>query len=188
MAIIMAPIKSGELLNWPNLISVSRIVLIAPTLFGLANHFPIVTLASFAAIIASDFIDGLVARKLNHTSQYGTLVDHGSDAIVVIALSAYFAHLAMCTWALPIIIALAFVHYAFDSRPRFDSIANLDDRQSPRPSTLGRINGIAYFIFVGVCIAVHHGGDYLTTEAAALGSSVLVTAAWLLTFTTALSI
>lgn len=189
---MIGQVSLNALLTWPNLISLSRVFLIAPTLFGLSENLPVVTLSCFCAIIASDFFDGIVARKINAPSRYGTLVDHGSDAIVVVTLCAFFAHLAMCTWTLPVIIAVAFAHYAFDSQTRLKSSADLgpdfDQGHYPRPSSLGRTNGIAYFIFAGFCIALHHGQYYLSSQMIELGSFALAAIAWILATTTAWSI
>ncbi len=171
----------NQFINWPNLISVFRIILVAPALYGLAYQLPILTSVAFIAIVLSDILDGAVARRLGEPNAYGTLIDHGSDAFVVVILCAYFSYKGLCTWLLPTLIAIAFLHYALDSRrARINA--------GPRPSALGRANGISYFVFVAACIASYHGREYMSANMGTLITSTISVLAWLLVATTCLSI
>jgi len=169
-----------QLLNWPNAISLSRVLLVPIKIYSLLSDFPLITSVSFAIIVASDFVDGVLARKLGITNGYGTLIDHGADAIVVITLCALFAYLGVVTWMLPIIIAAAFVQYALDSQPR--------ETDDPRPSTLGRANGIAYFIFIFLCGALEHLDKFVSSETLATMHFGLAACAWLLVVSSVISI
>ena len=178
----MAPTESKRIFaNWANLISVSRIILLLPALYGLSYGLPLISAVSYAGIILSDILDGVVARKTATPSPYGTLIDHGSDAIVVVILTAYFSHRGLFNPLLPILITIAFLHYAFDSRRQ-------SNNPGPRPSRLGRVNGIGYFIFVAVCICAHHGSEYYSIDVAKMVTEVIRMFAWLLLTTTSLSI
>ena len=160
-------------LTLPNGLSISRVVLAAPTVWALLHDRAALTIGLFVIVIASDLMDGRIARQRQDVSPIGTLLDHGSDAVFVVALCAAGAWLALLPIALPVLIACAFVQYAFDSR-------GLGGK--PRGSWLGRWNGIAYFTIVGLLIAVHH----LATNA--MLDSALYGLGWLLAVTTVMSI
>lgn len=96
--------------------------------------------ALFALAIATDLADGWVARRYGEASPLGGLADHAADALFVTAGCAAFAwHGELPVW-LPLAIALAFTQYVLDSRPG----------PRLRGSSLGRWNGIAYFVAVGI--------------------------------------
>jgi len=96
----------------------------------------------FWLAVATDFADGWLARRLAEATPLGGLMDHGVDALFVVLGTAALA----CTGALPALlpplIAVAFVQYTLDSR-YFGGGALA-------PSVLGRWNGIAYYVIVGV--------------------------------------
>ena len=96
----------------------------------------------FALAVATDLADGWVARRYREATPLGGLVDHAADACFVTIGSAALALRGELPGWLPLAIALAFTQYVLDSRPA----PNL------RGSSLGRWNGIAYFVAVGVPI------------------------------------
>jgi phosphatidylglycerophosphate synthase len=96
--------------------------------------------ALFALAIASDLADGWVARRYGEASHFGGLADHAADALFVTAGSAAFAWRGELPVWLPLAIAVAFTQYVLDSRPG----------PRLRGSSLGRWNGIAYFVALGI--------------------------------------
>ena len=64
-----------QLLLVPNLLTLSRIFLIIPSIYFLEKS--LFTLAAFCVLILllTDFFDGYFARKLNQTSQIGAILD-----------------------------------------------------------------------------------------------------------------
>jgi phosphatidylglycerophosphate synthase len=97
--------------------------------------------ALFAAAVATDLLDGRVARRFGETSALGGFLDHGADAATVVCGLAALAWQGAVPAALPPMIALAFAQYALDSRALVG--------QRLRASALGRANGIAYFALLG---------------------------------------
>jgi phosphatidylglycerophosphate synthase len=94
--------------------------------------------------IATDLVDGPLARKRGQSSAFGALLDHGTDAtFVVMGISALVCR-GLAPIALPALIALAFIQYTLDSRA-------LEGRLL-RASALGKWNGIFYFVFLGTPI------------------------------------
>ena len=92
-----------------------------------------------AAAIASDYFDGVAARRYGTASAGGQLFDHGTDCLFVTACSTGAALSGLVPPVLPVLIAVAFSQYVVDSYW-------LHRRKHLRMSTIGRWNGIAYFV------------------------------------------
>jgi phosphatidylglycerophosphate synthase len=100
--------------------------------------------ALFWFAVATDVADGRVARCYGEVSEHGRLVDHAADATFVTVGTAALAWTGALPLALPLLIAVAFLQYAFDSR--------FSGGKDPRPNRLGHWNGIAYYVVVAVPI------------------------------------
>ena len=118
----------------------------------------------FAGAVASDFLDGIIARWRNTVSNLGGVLDHTADAVFVAITLWGIAYLEVGTGSdvvpgiLPWFIVLAFLQYLFDSKAL--SGAPL------RASWLGRVNGIAYYVVAGTVIGRNALGlDWLPDEA-----------------------
>ena len=73
------------------------------------------------------------------------MLDHGSDALLVLSGLTVFAAFDVITWALPILVVIAFAQYVWDSGSL---------RRAPlRASSIGKLNGVMYFAFVILLIA-----------------------------------
>jgi cardiolipin synthase len=96
----------------------------------------------FLVAVATDLVDGRVARRYGEDSRLGALADHVVDAAFVTFGCAALAQRGVLPAALAPLIALAFAQYALDSRAL--------GAQGLRGSRLGRWNGIAYYAAVGV--------------------------------------
>ncbi len=89
--------------------------------------------------IASDYFDGVVARRHGTASADGQLFDHGTDCLFVTACLTGAALAGLVPLMLPVLIAMAFSQYVLDSYW-------LHRRKQLRMSTIGRWNGIGYFV------------------------------------------
>lgn len=130
--------------------------------------------ALFWLAVATDVLDGRIARARGESSALGGLLDHGSDALFVVTGLAALAWAGRVTALLPGLVAIAFVQYVVDSR----TIAG----RPLRASSLGRWNGIGYFVPIG-CV--------VTREAIGIawpGDAVVSGLAWLLVASTLVSI
>ncbi len=96
----------------------------------------------FALAVATDFADGALARRRGETSALGGLLDHATDALFCSTALAALAALGTVPAVLPVLVAAAFLQYALDSR----ALAG----RPLRGSSLGRWNGVAYFVLVGI--------------------------------------
>ena len=107
----------------------------------------------FAVAVASDFLDGFLARRFAAASALGGVLDHTADAVFVAVTLWAIAYAEAQTGTdlvpgiLPLFIALAFAQYLLDSK----ALAG----KPLRASWLGRANGIAYFVIAGVIIGRH---------------------------------
>jgi len=99
-------------------------------------------LAVFALAVATDLLDGRVARHYGEVSPLGGTLDHATDAIFVSTGLAAVAYGGETTALLPVLILAAFGQYALDS----SALAG----RPLRASSLGRWNGIAYFVMLGI--------------------------------------
>ncbi len=99
-------------------------------------------LGLFVLAVATDLVDGRVARHYGEASPLGGFLDHASDAAFVATGLFAVAWTGEGTlWLAPAVL-LAFVQYTLDSR--------VPSGRPLRASSLGRWNGIAYFVVLGV--------------------------------------
>ena len=157
----------------PNALSLLRLLLIPPLCAAIQLGAARAALFCFGLAVASDLLDGHLARRLAQASSLGGLIDHAVDAIFVCFGLAALAATAAIPSLLPPLIAIAFLQYALDSRHV--------SWRGLRGSALGRWNGIAYYALLATP---------LVRDALGLGwpGSALVHAlGWALVASTALS-
>jgi phosphatidylglycerophosphate synthase len=157
------------LVTVPNLLSVSRVILIPALAGALLQHVGWLSIMLFGVVVVSDILDGYVARKTRQASIWGARLDHGSDAIFVTAITGVFAYLGLLPVLLPCVIAVAFSQYSIDS--------TFTGNPGLRSSKIGRWNGIAYFVITGLAIFVHVFVTHLAIREllATLGMVLVVT-------------
>jgi CDP-diacylglycerol--glycerol-3-phosphate 3-phosphatidyltransferase len=152
-----------------------RLLLVVP--FAISMTGPEACHAVWAALIlvaaiATDVLDGLIARRRGTASAAGRLFDHGADVLFVIGGLAAGAFRGAFPYTLPVLVGAAFAQYVVDSYW-------VERAGQLRASRLGRYNGILYFVPLGGEILVRMGWSLLQP---------LVTAVvWLLVATTLLS-
>jgi phosphatidylglycerophosphate synthase len=161
------------LLTWANGITAIRALLAIPcALLVLEERWlPAAIVLTFALI--TDLLDGPLARRLGQASSLGGLLDHAADAAFVVILLCALALQDYVPWLLPALVLAAFVQYVVDSRALHGSPL--------RGSSLGRINGIAYFVLAALPVYRGALGTPWPPDAA------LALLAWLLVATSILS-
>ena len=127
----------------------------------------------FLFAIATDFADGPLARKRGESSPFGALFDHGTDATFVVLGIGALVSRGFAPAVLPLLVALAFIQYALDSR----ALAGMH----LRASVLGRWNGIFYFVLLGTPIIRNTLGWSWP------GDSFILAIGWVLVVSTAVS-
>jgi phosphatidylglycerophosphate synthase len=158
-----------------NALTAARVLLALPfaLLMSRGGARPAVFAAlALAAAIATDVLDGPIARRRGTATAAGRTFDHAADCFFVTSGLAAGAARGAFPWILPLLVAAAFVQYVVDSYWGHREAAL-------RASALGRWNGVLYFGPLG--------GDVLV-RAGLAGLQPAVTAlVWILVGTTALS-
>ena len=131
----------SQILSLPNLLSLSRVGLAIIMAWNVYHSNWYISVAILWTAIFTDLLDGYLARKKNLTSAIGGLIDHGSDAFFVTFTIAALTHHEWAPVMLVCIIPAAFIQYMLDSK----ALAG----QPLKASSLGKYNGISYFVFAG---------------------------------------
>ena len=92
-----------------------------------------------AVAIATDYFDGVIARRYGTASPGGQLFDHATDCFFVTTCLTGAAIGGHVPLLLPVLIAIAFGQYAVDSYW-------IHRQACLRMSRIGRWNGIGYFV------------------------------------------
>ena len=158
---------------WANGLTASRLAAAPFAAWTAAAGRWHLALALFAFAIASDALDGPLARRSGQPSPWGGLFDHGADCVFVTCALGGLVASGWLPWLPVALIPAAFAQYALDSR----ALAG----QPLRTSALGRLNGLCYFALAGAVIG---------RQALGLGwlpLPLIETFAWALAASTALS-
>jgi phosphatidylglycerophosphate synthase len=132
-----------------NALTAIRLALVAPIAWALARpgFMPAAAVALLLLVaIASDVLDGAVARKRGTASAGGMLFDHSTDCLFVTGGLIGAAVAGAVTPILPALIPLAFGQYVVDSYV-------WSRRRQLRASYLGRWNGILYFVPIALVVS-----------------------------------
>ena len=125
-----------------NALTALRLLLVAPFAFFMARgdvRSAAIALAIWVAALATDFLDGPVARRKGTTSAFGGTFDHTTDFLFVTSGIFAGAYRGVFPWILPVLIVAAFAQYFIDSYW-------IHQNAKLRGSNLGRYNGILYFV------------------------------------------
>jgi phosphatidylglycerophosphate synthase len=127
-----------------NALTALRLVCGPLLVLALRDAAPWTAAALFWLAVATDLLDGRVARRFGESSALGGFLDHLTDAAFVSLGLAALALRGEAPALLPALVALAFLQYTLDSRViRGDALV---------ASALGRWNGIAYFVPIGTVV------------------------------------
>ncbi len=154
-----------------NALTALRLALVLPVAAAFARPellAPGVVALLLCAALASDYLDGPVARRTGTASAKGQLFDHTTDCLFVTGGLTGAAMGGVVTPLLPVLIPIAFGQYVVDSYV-------WRRQRRLRASRLGRWNGILYFVPL-VVIAVAR------LDVRGLAASILLPAAGALAY------
>ncbi|MGH2554797.1 MAG: CDP-alcohol phosphatidyltransferase family protein [Actinomycetota bacterium] len=102
-----APASLDRIATFPNLLSLTRILLIPVFVWLILNHgTEAAGLILLTAVVATDWIDGYVARRTGQVSNLGKILDPVADRMALTAaLVALVARDAFPLWAALLVIA-----------------------------------------------------------------------------------
>jgi len=159
--------------TWANLLTLLRLLVAIPC--GVAAWQGSWTLAAalLTVAIVTDLLDGPVARRFNHQTPLGGLLDHTTDAVFISLVLAGLAARGLVSLWLPALVMAAFIQYTLDSKALRG--------QQLRSSWLGRSNGVAYFVLGSIPIYTRALQIAWPTDA------VIFALSWVLVTTTVIS-
>jgi len=158
-----------------NALTAVRLLLIVPFALLMARggtRYAALAALMFAIAVATDLVDGPLARRRGTASAAGGTFDHTADFLFVASGLAAGASRGAFPWLLPALVTIAFAQYVIDSYW-------LHRGRTLRTSRLGRYNGILYFVPLGGDILVRLGLTFL--------QPLVTVIAWLLVVTTLIS-
>lgn len=173
MSVDVSPPRGSRWLTWANGLTASRLVAAPLLALAILREAHGVALVVFIAAVLTDLLDGRVARCLGEVSSLGSVLDHATDAAFVTAGIGALGCTGEAPQILAWLIAAAFLQYLVDSR--------VSAGRPLRSSVLGRWNGVAYFVLLG--IPVVRDGLGLAWPRAPLVSAI----GWVLVVSTLLS-
>lgn len=159
-----------------NALTAIRLLLVAPFALFMAKgdaRSALFALIAWALALATDFADGPIARRQGTVSPLSGAFDHTSDFLFVVSGIFAGAFRGAFPWILPVCITAAFGQYAIDSYW-------FHRRLKFRGSTLGRYNGMLYFVPSVMDILIRLGARFL--------QPLLTILVWLLVLSTLISI
>jgi phosphatidylglycerophosphate synthase len=91
----------------PSAVTALRLALVPPLVFLVSNDLYFLGAGLFLFLLATDFLDGFLARKFNASSKFGTCFDVTTDFIFVFCMFATFIPKGFCAdWILAVIIVV----------------------------------------------------------------------------------
>ena len=136
-----------------NLVTAVRLLLVLPFAFFMARgdgRSAVFASLAMAAAIATDILDGPIARRRDAASTVGGTFDHTSDFLFVTCGLFAGALRGAFPWILPALITAAFGQYFIDSYW-------IHRQNALRRSQLGRYNGVLYFVPLCIDIFIRMG-------------------------------
>jgi CDP-diacylglycerol--glycerol-3-phosphate 3-phosphatidyltransferase len=155
-----------------NALTALRLLLVAPFAFFMARGdscFAGFALIVWVVAVATDLLDGRIARRTATVSVASGTFDHTTDFLFVTSGITAAAWRGAIPWVLPALITAAFTQYAIDSYW-------IHSKAGLRGNKLGRYNGMLYFVPPCVEALVRLGADFLR--------SLLTVFVWLLVLST----
>lgn len=98
-------LASSRVLTWPNAISAVRLAAVPVFAWLAFSGYDLAALAVLAFSGATDWLDGVLARRLNQTSRLGELLDPAADRLfIVVTLVVLAVRDAVPWWLVAVII------------------------------------------------------------------------------------
>jgi phosphatidylglycerophosphate synthase len=119
-----------------------RLLLVVPFAFFMARgdvRSAVFALVAWVVALATDFLDGPIARRRDTVTALSGALDHASDFLFVTSGMFAGAFRGAFPWILPVLITAAFAQYVIDSYW-------IHRQTKLRGSKLGRYNGMLYFV------------------------------------------
>ena len=173
-------IRSWRLLTWPNRISILRLILVAPFVLLLLNQESLAwarlaALGIFVVMGVSDFLDGMLARRLGQQTRLGAILDPLVDKVMIVcAVILLRVHLPDAPNArLPLWLVVAVVGKDLWVVAGFVVVLLVTDRFRARPTWPGKVCTFGQVVLVGFTLLAPEL-NALTAIRSGLGDSVVL--------------
>jgi cardiolipin synthase len=134
-------------MNWPNLISICRLLCVPLVVWLVLTHNMIGAFFVFLGASISDFFDGFLARRLKKHTQIGAYLDPLADKCLLVALTLVLAaHNFLPLW---FVILVVFRDLLIVVGALLNALLNLD--MAIQPLWISKINTCIQMILV-TCI------------------------------------
>jgi CDP-diacylglycerol--glycerol-3-phosphate 3-phosphatidyltransferase len=140
-----------------NALTAVRLLLVVPFAFFMSRgdtRSAAFALVAWVVALATDFLDGPIARRRGTVSALSGTFDHTSDFLFVTSGMFAGAFRGAFPWILPVCITAAFAQYVIDSYW-------IHRQTKLRGSKLGRYNGMLYFVPPVIDILIRLGARFL---------------------------
>jgi phosphatidylglycerophosphate synthase len=158
-----------------NALTAVRLLLVIPFAYFMSKgdvRSAVFALVVWAVALATDFLDGPIARSSGTVTALSGTFDHTTDFLFVTSGLFAGAYRGVFPWILPILIVAAFSQYMIDSYW-------IHRQMKLRGSKLGRYNGMLYFAPTCMEIVIRLGAHWL--------QPLLTILVWLLVLSTLVS-
>jgi phosphatidylglycerophosphate synthase len=108
-------VKHRKISYLPLAISVQRLVFLPFLILSLQNEFVFVADSLFLFVIATDFADGYIARKMGISSKLGSRLDATIDFCFIFCMFLYFVAQGFYSMWVLFLIAVAFAQFLLSS-------------------------------------------------------------------------
>ena len=102
------PAKRPSVLNVPNLLTISRLVLAVVFFAFLAAHWFKTSFVLFVVAASTDWLDGYLARRRGETTTLGRILDPFVDKVIVLGAFIFLlpiAESAVTAWMVTVVVA-----------------------------------------------------------------------------------
>ncbi len=135
-------------MNFPNILSVSRIFLLIPIIIFFENGSYLLSAITFIIASVTDYLDGYIARKRNLASEAGALLDLLADkifvSIILIWMTFTFGNISILVAAILIISREICVSYL-----RLFVILNSKETGKVQPDFFGKLKTASQMVGLG---------------------------------------
>jgi len=175
-------IKPWKSLNWPNRITLVRLLLVAPFVILIENQLDWpwarhAAMGIFAVMALSDFADGVLARRLDARTRLGAILDPMADKVLIICSAVLLSmpHSAPPGLCLPNWVVVFIVGKDLWVIAGFLVIYLVTDRFLVRPSPSGKACTVGQLAMV---LSVLAGPD-INKLAAGVGNWIATVLTWI---------
>jgi len=90
----------------PNLLTLIRLFLVVPIVLALLNRYYLLVLILFCIAALTDLLDGLIARKFDYKTRFGSLLDPIADKCLILSISVMLWYSNLLPWWLILVVVL----------------------------------------------------------------------------------